>query len=90
MLAISLTVYSLLKKKTSIKSKTPTLKEEKLVKVKELHFSTNDANYLDFLQSILDKHRQEQYKVLEKRHFLFKYVLLKAKRSAIYCFVALV
>jgi hypothetical protein len=90
MFTIALTVYSLLKKKASTKGKASTSKEEKSVKVKELHFSTNNANYLDFLRSILDKHRQEQYKVLEKRRFPFKYVPPKAKRSVVYCFIALV
>ena len=53
--AIALTVYSFIKKKTA-KGKAAALKEEKAIKVKELQFSINNMNYLDFLQSILDKH----------------------------------
>ncbi|KAF8549056.1 hypothetical protein OG21DRAFT_1515596 [Imleria badia] len=78
---VSLTVYSLLKKKTA-KGRASTSKEEKSVKSKELQVSIDDSNYLDFLQSMLDKHGQDQYNVSEKKRFPFKYVSpnLKTKR----------
>jgi hypothetical protein len=53
MLAISLTVYSLLKKKASIKSKAPTSKEEKLVKVTELHFPLTTPTTSTFSKAFL-------------------------------------
>ena len=76
---VSLTVYSLIKKKTP-KGKAATSKEEKSVKVKELQFSIDNTNYLDFLQSILNKHGQDQYMLLVKKQFSFKYIPLKVKR----------
>ena len=77
--AVSLTVYSLIKKKTP-RGKAATSKEEKSVKVKELQFSIDNTNYLDFLQSILNKHGQDQYMLLVKKQFPFKYIPLKVKR----------
>ncbi|KAI9570934.1 hypothetical protein HD554DRAFT_2240850 [Boletus coccyginus] len=77
--AISLTVYSLIKKKTA-KGKAAAPKEAKAVKVKELQFSVNDMNYLDFLQSILDKHGQDQYMFSAKKQFAFKYVHIYHQR----------
>ncbi|KAF8546341.1 hypothetical protein OG21DRAFT_1491311, partial [Imleria badia] len=60
---VSLTVYTLLKKAASRDTrKVATVKEEKLVKVKELPFAINEDNYIDFLTSLLEKHGQEQYK----------------------------
>ncbi|KAH0834301.1 hypothetical protein J3R83DRAFT_11676, partial [Lanmaoa asiatica] len=77
---VSLTVYSLLKKKaTRGAHKASTLKEEKTMKVKELHFRIDDDNYINFLTSLLEKHGQEQYKVLQDCCFPFKYVPLKLK-----------
>jgi hypothetical protein len=77
--AVSLTVYSFIKKKTA-KGKVAAPKEEKSVKVKELQFSIDDTNYLDFLQSILDKHGQDQFMLSAKTQFSFKYIPPKAKR----------
>ena len=78
---VSLTVYSLIKKKTP-RGKAAASKEEKSVKVnlKELQFSIDNTNYLDFLQSILNKHGQDQYMLLAKKEFLFKYIPPKTKR----------
>ncbi|KAI9464257.1 hypothetical protein HD554DRAFT_2316030, partial [Boletus coccyginus] len=75
---ISLTVYSLIKKKTA-KGKAAAPKEAKAVKVKELQFLVDDTNYLNFLQSILDKHGQDQYRLSAKKQFAFKYIPLKTK-----------
>ncbi|KAI9455311.1 hypothetical protein HD554DRAFT_2240524 [Boletus coccyginus] len=75
---VSLTVYSLIKKKTA-KGKAATPKEAKAVKVKELQFSVDDMNYLDFLQSILDKHGRDQYMLLARKQFAFKYIPPKVK-----------
>ena len=79
--AVSLTVYSLIKKKTP-RCKAAVSKEEKSVKVnlKELQFSIDNTNYLDFLQSILDKHGQDQYMLSVKKQFSFKYIPPKMKR----------
>ena len=77
--AIALTVYSFIKKKTA-KGKAAAPKEEKAVKVKELQFSINNMNYLDFLQSILNKHGQDKYKLSAKMQFTFKYIPPKVKR----------
>ena len=79
--AVSLTVYSLIKKKTP-RGKAAVSKEEKSVKVnlKELQFSIDNTNYLDFLQSILDKHGQDRYMLLAKKQFSFKYIPSKMKR----------
>jgi hypothetical protein len=78
---VSLTVYSLLKKKASrgvlsrVKTSASTaVKEEKSVKVKELVFSIDNNNYISFLTSLLEKHGQEQYKVSADRCFPFKYL----------------
>ncbi|KAF8548493.1 hypothetical protein OG21DRAFT_1526458 [Imleria badia] len=79
---VSLTVYTLLKKAAYRGTrKVATVKEEKLVKVKELPFAINEDNYIDFLTSLLEKHGQEQYKVSEKCCFPFKYVLPKSKNQ---------
>ncbi|KAI6044130.1 hypothetical protein EDC04DRAFT_2599716 [Pisolithus marmoratus] len=59
---VALTVYSRLKK--TMKGKASALKEVKSIKMKELLFSLRDDNYLMFLQSVLEKHGQDQYKVL--------------------------
>jgi hypothetical protein len=53
--SVTLTVYSTVKKKTKGKSSTAATKEEKSLKRKELLFAVNDGNYLEFLQSILEK-----------------------------------
>ena len=72
--AVSLTFYSLIKKKTP-RGKAAVSKEEKSVKdLKELQLSIDNTNYLDFLQSILNKHGQDQYMLSAKKQFSFKYV----------------
>ncbi|KAG6379015.1 hypothetical protein JVT61DRAFT_11437 [Boletus reticuloceps] len=72
--AVSLTIYA--------KGKSAAPKEGKTVKVKELQFSIDDTNYLNFLQSILDKHGQDQYQVSAKKQFTFKYMPPKEKKRA--------
>ncbi|KAI6015958.1 hypothetical protein EDC04DRAFT_2903549 [Pisolithus marmoratus] len=74
---IALTVYSSLKKNT--KGKGSALKEVKSVKMKELFFPLQDDDYPLFLQSILEKHGQDQYKVSVCKCYPFKFVLLKVK-----------
>ncbi|KAH0828620.1 hypothetical protein J3R83DRAFT_2964, partial [Lanmaoa asiatica] len=74
---VSLTVYSLLKKKTSWK--VSTLKEEKSMKVKELLFTVDDDNYIEFLTSLLEKYGWEQYKVSQQHCFPFEYIPPKVK-----------
>ena len=37
--------------------------------MKELVFHIDENNYIDFLQSILEKHGQGHFKVSEKKHF---------------------
>ena len=76
--AVVLTVY------VSKKNKSKTVKEEKSTKTKELVFRIDENNYIDFLQSILKKHGQGHFKVSEKKHFPFKFVPPKAKRSVCY------
>ncbi|KIK13183.1 hypothetical protein PISMIDRAFT_119385 [Pisolithus microcarpus 441] len=75
--AVALTVYSNLKKKT--KGKASAAKEVKSVKTKELLFPLRDNNYLGFLQSLLEKHGQDQYIVSDRRRYPFKFVPPKAK-----------
>ncbi|KAI6016777.1 hypothetical protein PISMIDRAFT_18143 [Pisolithus microcarpus 441] len=75
--AVALTVYSNLKKKT--KGKASAAKEVKSVKTKELLFPLRDNNYLGFLQSLLEKHGQDQYIVSDRRWYPFKFVPPKAK-----------
>ncbi|KAI6017048.1 hypothetical protein EDC04DRAFT_2902751 [Pisolithus marmoratus] len=62
---VTLTVYSNLKKKTQ-KGKVSVAKEGKSMKTKELLFPLRDNNYLSFLQSLLEKHGQDQFKVSER------------------------
>ena len=52
---VALTVYSGLKQSSKGKG-TTTKQQEKSVKTKELHFSLNNNNYIEFLESILEKH----------------------------------
>ncbi|KIK24631.1 hypothetical protein PISMIDRAFT_98060 [Pisolithus microcarpus 441] len=78
--SISLTVYTKVKK--TIQGKTMS-KEEKSAKMKELLFTINGLNYLEFLHSILFKHGLKDYEVIEKKHFPLKYIPLKAKGDAI-------
>ena len=68
-----LTVYSKVKKLLWGKS---TLKEEKLVKIKEFLFVIKLSNlgYIDFLKSMLQKLGQEDYEVTEKKHYPFQYM----------------
>ncbi|KAI5980479.1 hypothetical protein EDC04DRAFT_2917958 [Pisolithus marmoratus] len=75
--AVTLTVYSNLKKK--MKGKASAAKEVKSVKTKELLFPLRDSNYLRFLQSLLEKHRQDQYMVSDRRQYPFKFMPPKAK-----------
>lgn len=75
--SISLTVYAAVKK--TVKGKVTT-KEEKSVKTKELLIAISDSNYVDFLQSVLAKHGQDQYKIMERKRYPIKYVPPKAKR----------
>ncbi|KAI6019254.1 hypothetical protein BKA83DRAFT_4127200 [Pisolithus microcarpus] len=77
--AVALTAYSNLKKKT--KGKASAAKEVKSVKTKELLFPLRDNNYLGFLQSLLEKHGQDQYIVSDQRWYPFKFVPPKAKGS---------
>ncbi|KIK14544.1 hypothetical protein PISMIDRAFT_116870 [Pisolithus microcarpus 441] len=72
---VALTVYSSLKKNT--KGKAPAPKEVKSVKMKELFFPLREDNYLTFLQRILEKHGQDQYKVSVHKRYSFKFVLPK-------------
>ncbi|KAI6026802.1 hypothetical protein BKA83DRAFT_4491237 [Pisolithus microcarpus] len=74
---IALTIYSSLKK--NMKGKAPASKEAKFIKLRELFFLWWDDNYLAFLQSILKKHGQDQYKLSGCKCYSFKFALLKAK-----------
>ncbi|KAI6018704.1 hypothetical protein BKA83DRAFT_4496185 [Pisolithus microcarpus] len=67
--SISLTVYTKVKK--TIQGKTMS-KEEKSAKMKELLFTINGLNYLEFLHSILFKHGLKDYEVTEKKKFPLK------------------
>ncbi|KAI6041786.1 hypothetical protein EDC04DRAFT_2892670 [Pisolithus marmoratus] len=78
---VALTVYSRLKK--TMKGKASASKEVKSIKTKELLFSLRDNNYLMFLQSILEKHGQDQYKVLGHGRYPFKLVPPKAKGQCV-------
>ncbi|KAI6008476.1 hypothetical protein EDC04DRAFT_2907142 [Pisolithus marmoratus] len=79
--SILLTVY-LKVKKMSAKGKM-TSKEEKSTKMKELLFTLNSSNYIEFLQAILLKHGLAGYEVTEKKHFPLKYIPSKAKGQCI-------
>ncbi|KIO10419.1 hypothetical protein M404DRAFT_129759 [Pisolithus tinctorius Marx 270] len=74
---ISLSVYGPKKKE---KGKTA---PKATMKTKELTFAVNDTNYLDFLQHVLDKHGQGQYRVSSSKHFPFKFVPPKARSQAV-------
>ena len=78
---VALTVYFGLKQSSKGKG-TTTKWQEKSVKTEELHFSLNDDNYIEFLESILEKHSQTQYKVSHKQQFSFRYTMPR-KRSMI-------
>ncbi|KAI6041844.1 hypothetical protein EDC04DRAFT_2892540 [Pisolithus marmoratus] len=78
---IALTVYSSLKK--NMKGKASALKDVKPVKTKELFFPLQDDNYLLFLQSILEKHGQDQYKVSVHKCYPFKFVPPKVKGQCV-------
>jgi len=75
--SVSLMVYSKVKS-TSAKGKT-TSKIEKSTKLKELSFSLNSSNYINFLQAMLLKHSLDNYEVTENKHFPFKYLPPKTK-----------
>lgn len=75
--SVSLMVYSKVKS-TSAKGKT-TSKIEKSTKLKELSFSLNSSNYINFLQVMLLKHSLDNYEVTENKHFPFKYLPPKTK-----------
>ncbi|KAI6039582.1 hypothetical protein EDC04DRAFT_2895098 [Pisolithus marmoratus] len=66
---ISLTVY--LKVRKAMQGKMSS-KEEKSTKMKELLFTLDNSNYLEFLHSILLKHGLKNHKVTEKKHFPLK------------------
>ncbi|KAI5982136.1 hypothetical protein EDC04DRAFT_2616903 [Pisolithus marmoratus] len=74
--SILLTVYSKVKK-TSAKGKM-TSKEEKSTKMKELLFTLNSSNYIEFLQAIL-----AGYEVTKKKQFPLKYIPSKAKGQCV-------
>ncbi|KIO00526.1 hypothetical protein M404DRAFT_40300, partial [Pisolithus tinctorius Marx 270] len=44
------------------------------METKVLTFDINDTNYLNFLQHVLDKHGQGQYRVSSSKHLPFKFV----------------
>ncbi|KAI6008940.1 hypothetical protein EDC04DRAFT_2906864 [Pisolithus marmoratus] len=69
--------------KKNTKGKASALKEVKSVKMKELFFPLQDDNYLLFLQSILKKHGQDQYKVSVHKHYPFKFVPPKVKGQCV-------
>ena len=77
--AVALTIYTFIKKKAA-KDKAAVPKEEKAIKIKKLQFLIDNMNYLDILQSILDKDGQDQYKLSMKKQFTFKYIPPKAKK----------
>ncbi|KAG6370349.1 hypothetical protein JVT61DRAFT_12157 [Boletus reticuloceps] len=78
---VALTVYSMLKQ--SSKGKSTAKKQEKSVKTKELLFPLNEDNYIEFLESILEKHGQTQFKVSKKHRFSFKFTMAKTKSQRI-------
>lgn len=49
-------------------------------------FFLNEDNYLEFLESILDKHGQTQYKFSPKQWFSFKFTMPKLKKYIIALF----
>ncbi|KAH7903921.1 hypothetical protein BJ138DRAFT_1019850 [Hygrophoropsis aurantiaca] len=68
----------------------PTSKQSKKaakaeVKVKETSFTLSEANYVDFLHTLLAKHNKDIYKVSEKKGYVFKYLYppSKAQKDAI-------
>ncbi|KIK73909.1 hypothetical protein PAXRUDRAFT_150104 [Paxillus rubicundulus Ve08.2h10] len=65
--------------------KSTTKQQEKSLKTKELLFPLNKDNYIEFLENILKKHGQTQYKVSSKQQFSFKFTLPKTKRYCSYC-----
>lgn len=77
--AVALAVYSTFKQLS--KARATTVKwQEKSIKTKELLFPLNKTNYIDFLESMLEKHGKAQYKVSSKQWYSFKYIILKTKR----------
>ena len=76
--AVALTIYSALKQ--TPKGRTTAKRQEKSVKTKELHFPLDENNYIEFLESILEKHGKTQYKVSSMQWFSFKYIVPKIKR----------
>ena len=81
-----LTVYLKVKKLLWGKS---TLKEEKLVKIKEFFFVIKLSNlgYIDFLKSMLQKHGQEDYEVTKKSTTHFDILYPKWKGTFMYFLV---
>ncbi|KAG6377874.1 hypothetical protein JVT61DRAFT_14660 [Boletus reticuloceps] len=75
---VALTVYSALKQLS--KGKSVAKRQEKTVKTKQLAFSLNEGNYIEFLESILEKHGQTQFKVSRKQFFSFKFTMPKMKK----------
>ncbi|KAF8545775.1 hypothetical protein OG21DRAFT_1532992 [Imleria badia] len=78
--AVSLTVYSFIKKKTA-KGKVAVSKEEKSVKVKGYNFQLTTRTIWTFCKafSSLDRHGQDQYMLSLKKQFSFKYIPPKMK-----------
>ncbi|KIN95228.1 hypothetical protein M404DRAFT_166340 [Pisolithus tinctorius Marx 270] len=70
--AVVLAVYSTIKKKGNGRGFPP--KEGKSVKMKEILIVVNDGNYIKFPKSILEKHGYDNYRVSEKKCYLFKFV----------------
>ncbi|KIK73595.1 hypothetical protein PAXRUDRAFT_178013 [Paxillus rubicundulus Ve08.2h10] len=73
---VALTVYSTLKQS---KGKSTTKWQEKPVKTKEMLFPLNENNYVEFLESVLEKHSQTKYRVSCKQRFSFKFTMPKTK-----------
>jgi hypothetical protein len=56
------------------KDKKGKIKEKKIAKVKKLDFPLASDNYVDFLETLLEKHSQDKYKVMERHSYSFKYL----------------
>jgi hypothetical protein len=64
------------------------LKELKTTKNKELDFKITTDNYIKFLETILSKHSQDKYKVMEWRPYAFKYLYPPSKAYVVVCLSA--
>ena len=57
------------------RDKNGKIKEKKIAKVKELDFTLASDNYVDIFETLLVKHLQDKYKVMERCLYLnFKYL----------------